>query len=658
MSPSGSPFEAVYTYVLNPKSITMGQLYGEFDLLTDGILPSMVRIGASAEDLNKRWYVFDGPVDAVWIENMNTVLDDNKKLCLTSGEIIKLTSSMTLMFEVADLAVASPATVSRCGMVYIEPSVLGLLPFINCWIRRLPKLAKGHGEAFQELFSRYLLPGVELLRSRLKEIVASVDSAIVLSFLKLLDSFLAPLTMKDNRPPPSAKFLKLMPQLIPIWVIFSLVWSVGATCNANSQAIFSNWLIEIMTANNEEPPFPQNSQAYDYRFHDGGFTMATPSGEPEPPMWVHWMTGVPEYRILIDSKYSDIEVPTINSVRNAELLGMLLINENNVLCVGPTGTGKTLTDLIDSKLDKRRRGVYGPPVLKRLALFIDDFNMPALEVYGAQPPIELIRQWMDFGGWYDRQNIGDFRTLIDLNFVAAMGPPGGGRNPITPRLLRHFHFLAFTEMDDDCKVGAKMIFSTILGSWLTHTSLPEDYVDYTLKASLNVYSTVIKELLPTPAKTHYTFNLRDLSKVFQGIFMTVPEDVPTFIVYLHLWFHENCRVFEDRMVNDKDRAWFQALLHRQMVEDFHVEPNQVLSQEPILFADFIQPDFRRYSMVTDLHTMLNVLNNYLAEYNATSTAPMNLVLFYDAMSHISRICRIIRQPQGNALLLGMGGSGA
>uniref|UniRef100_A0A6I8PQA7 Dynein axonemal heavy chain 1 n=1 Tax=Ornithorhynchus anatinus TaxID=9258 RepID=A0A6I8PQA7_ORNAN len=559
----GDLYEAVQYYILNPKSITMGQLYGEFDLLThewtDGIFSTLIRAGALSRDCDKKWYMFDGPVDAIWIENMNTVLDDNKKLCLSSGEIIKLTE---------DLAVASPATVSRCGMVYLEPSLLGLSPFTECWLEQMPEAMKPFREELHNLFDRFL----------------EVSAGAMGGF-----------------------------------------WAV---------------ITQLLFCNNTDP--------------SSTFT------------------------IQLDANFADIIIPTMDTIQMSHLLGMLLTNRKPVLCIGPTGTGKSLTisdkllknlpleyishfltfsartsanqtqDFIDSKLDKRRKGVYGPPLGRSYIFFIDDLNLPALETFGAQPPIELLRQWMDHKGWYDRK-------LIDINFVCAMGPPGGGRNAITPRLTRHFNYLSFTELDDNSK---KTIFSTILGCWIGEAPTVEHFTEDLVRATINVYSIITSQLLPTPNKSHYTFNLRDLSKVFQGMLMAEPTKIQDKVELLRLWYHESCRVFRDRLVNEDDCVWFDELMESKM-ESWGVTFDDVIPFHPMLYGDFMTlgTDTKIYELISDIEKLMRVLDDYMEDYNEVHTTKLKLVLFIDAMSHICRISRILRQSLGNALLLGVGGSG-
>ena len=131
-------FMPVRPIILNPKSLNLNEIYGAYDLATfewmDGVLSSLFRDAAADERPIEKWIMLDGPVDTLWIESMNSVMDDNKVLTLINSDRIEMSSTMSLLFEVRDLAVASPATVSRAGMVYMDQSNLGSGVFIQSWL--------------------------------------------------------------------------------------------------------------------------------------------------------------------------------------------------------------------------------------------------------------------------------------------------------------------------------------------------------------------------------------------------------------------------------------------------------------------------------------------------------------------------------------------
>jgi dynein heavy chain len=166
-------------------------------------------------------------------------------------------------------------------------------------------------------------------------------------------------------------------------------------------------------------------------------------------------------------------------------------------------------------------------------------------------------------------------------------------------------------------------------------------------------------LLPTPAKTHYTFNLRDLSKVVMGLLSADSKTVTEPADLVKLWIHECLRVFQDRLVDQHDKGWFTSLVQNTIKEHLNMSWTDVVTTEPILFGDFMTPgaDPKVYVEIKDMRKLVKITEEYLDDYNSTSTNPMKLVMFLDAIEHVCHISRIIRQPGGHALLLGVGGSG-
>ena len=305
---------------------------------------------------------------------------------------------------------------------------------------------------------------------------------------------------------------------------------------------------------------------------------------------------------------------------------------------------------------KRKRGVFGPEVGSRLSIFVDDLNMPQKEKYGAQPPIEILRQFMDHSGWYNRkENI--FRELVDIKFMAAMGPPGGGRQFITQRFIRHFNVLNFVPFSTK---SLSTIFGTIMDWFLGRgfneevKSLGTDVVDSTI----SVYHTVSKFLLPTPMKSHYTFNLRDVSKVFSGILRGTPDTILHKADLVCIWVHEIQREFCDRLSTKEDLKWFVSMLDETSKVHFDMVLADLLTcNEPLMYGNYLNSEDKSYETMNDRSALRKVMNQYLEDYNASCSRPMPLILFSYAVDHISRISRIIQDPGGNALLIGVGGSG-
>eukprot|EP00794_Sanderia_malayensis_P010712 gene10712-11859_t len=661
----GEPgFTNVKEFPINPKALSLGELYGEFDLntneWTDGVLSSVMRQTCSDEKPEEKWILFDGPVDTLWIESMNSVMDDNKILTLINGERISMPDQVSLLFEVEDLAVASPATVSRCGMVYTDYADIGWLPYVNSWLAK--RNDEESAEVLRRLFSKYVEKILDFKKQNCKELVPVSELNSIASLCSLFDGLATEQNGVSKQDPDNYA------RMIELWFLFCLIWSVCAAADEEGRKKIDNYLREL------EGQFPAKDTVYEYYV------------DVKQKNWALWEDKLRSgWRYLPSTPFYKIMVPTVDTIRYNFLVSNLVKGNRPVLLTGPVGTGKTsvaesalekldnkiystltinmsaqtssnnVQEIIESRVEKRTKGVYVPIGGKQMITFMDDLNMPSKDLFGSQPPLELVKQWLDYGFWYDRlkQTI---TYIKDMFIVAAMGPPGGGRSVISKRFQSRFHLI---NMTFPLESQIKRIFGTMINQKLQDF---EEEVkatgDVITQATIDIYNSIVQRMLPTPTKIHYLFNLRDISKVFQGLLRANKDFHDTKSSITRLWVHECFRVFADRLTSESDREIFVNLLSDKLgtMLDFSYHnlcPNKV----PPIFGDFMKST-GVYEDLTDFKALKVYMENQLEDHNMEpGIIPMDLVLFKDAIEHVARIIRIVSQPRGNMLLIGVGGSG-
>jgi len=318
---------------------------------------------------------------------------------------------------------------------------------------------------------------------------------------------------------------------------------------------------------------------------------------------------------------------------------------------------KALQVVLESNVDRRAARNYGPPPGKILIYFMDDLNMPQVDNFGTQSPISLIRQIIDYGLVFDRDHLEEKKYLQDVMFTACMNPKSGSFY-VDLRLSRHMSLFS-------CLTAEKEILQTIyfqiLDSHLsqfepTVAALSQKLVNATMSVFLAIANS--PQFMPTARKFHYQFNLRDFSKIIQNLMQSEPalyRGNPLGIV--RMWTHECMRIFYDRLIFDEDREMFMSFM-KVAFREFEFKEEHIL-EEPLIYTSFVsmcEGHEKAYMPIKEMAHLKKVLENKLAEYNE-QIQTMNLVLFDQAIEHVARISRIIDLPVGNALLVGVGGSG-
>ncbi|KAJ2948630.1 hypothetical protein O0L34_g7885 [Tuta absoluta] len=738
--------------ILNPKACSVIELYGILDPVTrdwtDGLYSKIFReMNRPSEKEERRYSLFDGDVDALWIENMNSVMDDNKLLTLANGERIRLAPYCALLFEVGDLNYASPATVSRAGMVYVDPKNLGFLPYWQKWLNGRNNIEER--EQLGDLFDHYVTGAINYIvfglfglqqQTPLKTIVPQTPLNLVTQLCYMISGLL------PNREDKNEAIDRTIVECV---FMVSMYNSLGASIIDDGRNDFDLYVKKAcpMLLVDDTP----EKKATTKHFPMGYPTLYEYCLDIKRKVWDAWEWMVPDYVHNRDVKFNTILVPTVDTLKMTWIIKIMESVERPVLLVGDTGTSKTaiisnfLRDLpaekylvqpmnlssrtssmdvqrnVESVVEKRTKDVFGPPIGKKLLVFIDDMNMPIVDTYGTQQPIALLKLLFERKGFYDRGKDLNWKNLKDIGFLAAMGKAGGGRNDVDPRFISMF---STYNLQFPSEATLRRIYNSILkGHFEVFPEEIQNIAEKIVQMTLDLYKIIVVELPPTPAKFHYIFNLRDLSRIAAGLCLIHPNFFSDLRAVVRCWRNEFTRVICDRLISVADNELMLEHIHTHVVQYFpeeepvvleeivveqSVEEMSILEEEaqedeegdkkkkskkkkkkegaeeeieeeeeeeeqekaltteeyvmrdPLLFGDYRNAlDEEEIRYYEDLldYEAVYFLFQEILTEYNERIGKMSIVLFEDCLEHLTRAHRILRMDRGNLMIIGVGGSG-
>ena len=685
-------------HVINPKVMSKESLYGSLDSTTrewtDGLFTGVLRKivdNLRGEATKRHWVVFDGDVDPEWVENLNSVLDDNKLLTLPNGERLSLPSNVRIMFEVESLKYATLATVSRCGMVWFSDEIVTAQLMLDHAIQSLKS------KAFEDLdddpwlrtqsssktleTQTTLTSTLERLLNRDNFLLQALESAQKYSHImeyteiRVLESLFALLgnvcrTVLEYNVHHADFPLEneQMEAFISKKLLLAMIWALVGDCPLDDRKTFGHFLGAMTSI---DLPVPRESTSL------VDFDVSLPEAN-----WVPWHAHVPSIDLEPHSvAQNDVVIPTIDTIRHEDVLYSWLAEHKPVLLCGPPGSGKTMTllsalrklpdmemaglnfssattpDLLIKTFEqyceykKTLHGVIlSPTQLGRwLVVFCDEINLPTPDRYGTQRAIAFLRQLVEQNGFW-RTTDKTWVTLDRVQFVGASNPPTDvGRHPLSQRFLRHAPLIM---VDYPGESSLIQIYNTFNTAVLKIIPLLRGYSDALTKAMVQFYLKSQHRFTPT-IQPHYVYSPRELTRWVRGVYEAMHSlDTLSIEGLIRIWAHEALRLFQDRLVLDIERLWTQELVRLVALEHFpNLDIDQAL-EGPILFSNWLTKNYLPIGQEQLREFVQARLRTFCEE-----EVDVPLVLFNDLLDHALRIDRVFKQPQGHLILIGVSGSG-